>query len=124
MVCTRKDCTWEHPVKCQDCNRTCRSSDCFTNHRQVERFKNGPSIGEEKLSKCQQYFFCQGCKKLLDTLKRSKEDHICGEWQCRLCQDYFSGQHLCYMRASKQKVSKGKFIYFDFESTQDKNIPM
>ena len=55
-------------------------------------------------------------------MKRHKKDtHECGEITCHNCsQTYMMNQeHLCYMRISNPDLNPEKFIFYDFECTQE-----
>ena len=121
-LCDRQGCEWGEKFVCQDCNRMCRNQECYNIHKMTTQYKAGEMKGEDKPSTCQRFYKCIDCNKLLDSNTRSKEDHRCHEWVCQLCKEYVEGQHLCYMRAAQAKTSTGKYIFFDFEATQDETI--
>ena len=111
MVCKRSDCIVLNEINCPDCNMTCRSLDCYENHKIIKpKTKNG-------LSQCMRYKRCITCYKVVDSKNRAMDKHECGEWLCRHCEQYVIGEHLCYHRASKHEVAQLKHIYFDFETT-------
>ncbi|KAJ8321123.1 hypothetical protein KUTeg_001318 [Tegillarca granosa] len=56
---------------------------------------------------------------MVELTKRGKEDHVCDYWECKSCQQMVPEGHLCYIRALDAKDSKGKFIFFDIETTQN-----
>ena len=118
-ICNEEGCEWKEQKHCTDCNRICRNEDCYARHKQSEIYKAGERKGKEKLSRCDQYYKCKDCGKLLDSQKRSKAEHVCHEWLCQCCQKYVVGEHLCYLRGAQPKRTTGKFIFFDFEATQD-----
>ena len=121
-VCHKQGCEWGEKIHCLDCNRTCRNQDCFNTHKETTQYKAGERKGEDKPSTCQRFYECIECHKFLDSTIRSREDHKCHEWVCQLCKEHVEGQHLCYMRAAEPKKSTGKYIFFDFEATQDEMI--
>ena len=47
------------------------------------------------------------------------EDHVCGEKWCSNCDCKVDKDHQCYMMPKNIKESSEKYIYFDFEATQD-----
>lgn len=59
------------------------------------------------------------CKKTIDRHKRNPEDHVCGEWQCGACKQFVNTDHLCYLRALECKENNPRYIFFDFECTQE-----
>ena len=104
---------------CEHCNARCRNTYCLGEHRKPNVLSNG------KLSKagtiCDIYWKCLHCSK---TMKRKLvKAHECGKKQCFTClKNTTSKDHMCYIRASKPKRSRKKFIFFDFETTQDTGI--
>ena len=121
-VCGRKGCKKEQGFLCEDCNRFCRSQECFDAHK-LPTFR-----GKEKLpSLCQKKSRCPVCGILLEG-ERSILAHICGEVYCSICrQFYFGEQHLCHMRSHVKVLKTAKFIFYDFECYRDeetgKHIP-
>lgn len=110
LVCNRKDCLPGVTIKCTECNMNCRNQECFEAH-----LKSG---GRIKKSKCELNKKCQRCGKVVNTRKVSLSDHECGKFQCRLCLNWVDPSHLCYLRRKSMKSTSGRFIFFDFESTQ------
>ena len=61
---------------------------------------------------------------VLSTLKKSERNlslHECGEMKCRVCHEYYLDEdnHLCYLRAFSSDLEPNKFIFYDFECTQE-----
>ena len=112
IVCKSQDCKVETELLCKDCNMTCRSKDCFDSHKLAK--------SEKGLAQCNRYKKCLTCYKIIDLVKRTLEDHQCGEWECPTCKLYVVGEHHCYQRASPHEPSSLKHIYFDFETTTEK----
>ena len=111
---------------CSDCNRSCRSTECFERHKtrkkKIKRFKQG-KLRAEKISLCALHWRCPSCYRVLDTTKRQPELHVCGEFYCYNCRYYdMLENHSCYMRSVD--VDEGKpgkrFIFYDFECQQDR----
>ena len=108
-------------VICDHCNMECRSEDCFNQHKKVPVHKKGENKGEVSgPSQCKKWWKCRTCYKVLNVEKRKKEEHQCGEYLCTSCEQYVMEGHLCYLRATPVKEDFiPKFIYFDFECSQD-----
>lgn len=103
-------------VFCQDCNRYLQNQACFELHRKKSK--------SEK-STCEQYFRCKKCDQIIN-MRLHKRSHECGEQFCKTCKDFFENDHQCYMLPTEQETvtkqqskDKMKYIYFDFECTQD-----
>ena len=92
-VCRSNDCEESSPRTCNNCNMTCRSSQCFERHEDY----------------CQLYWRCPKCKMVLDLKKRSKDQHRCGEWECTTCKQFQVGDHNCYLRIREPKQPIKKF---------------
>ncbi|KAF2894175.1 hypothetical protein ILUMI_11998 [Ignelater luminosus] len=89
-------------IKCSNCNREFRNEKCFENH---------------KKTLCKIVKKCKDCFK---TYKERDKPHVCGEFYCKVCQD-FKQDHLCYMRvAKKPKLKNTLFVFFDLETRQEK----
>ena len=62
-------------------------------------------------------------KIVLSTLKSERDHslHECGEMKCRVCHEYYLDEdnHLCYLRAFSSDLEPDKFIFYDFECTQE-----
>ena len=109
-------------MRCEDCHRTCRSRECYQRH------KSKPS--DDGVSLCNQKYKCPSCDVTLRDKHRPRKNHLCSETYCRNCQQWFANQdedsrHLCHMRALKAEPPIEKFIFYDFESTQEsgRHIP-
>ena len=102
-VCQNGQCSMESETQCKVCNMTCRSTACFQRHQKH----------------CHKFWLCLTCKTKIDLRKRCKDDHRCGEWQCGQCKEYVLDEHNCYLRADKTPTPINKFIFFDFEATQE-----
>ena len=121
IVCKSDMCLNVEPVKCSDCNMSCRSAVCYAEHKKVTTYKFGPKKGQPSgPSPCEKWWKCPTCFKVLRTDKRKKEEHRCGEYQCSSCHKYVMNDHKCYLRATPAKEYYiPKFIFFDFECSQD-----
>ena len=121
-VCKRKNCRKTQTGQmCEECNVKCRNEDCFVRHK--EKRCTDQKTGQ-KLSLCQLNCHCPHCN--INLKKRKKEHHICGESYCRVCKFYHQEKHhKCFFRSQPVFFDPGKFIFYDFECTQDsgKHIP-
>jgi hypothetical protein len=107
----RKNKTW---AKCDKCNLWCAGSVCLEKH--LEKC-NGDAIR------------CEICKNWID--KDHFKEHICGEKYCSNCENYYCGEHRCFIKPLEpeyviidgEKVDTyTQYIYvYDFESMFDEN---
>ena len=109
-VCFRNECSLLNKLKCPLCNRTCRSDECFANHRSLN--------GKEK-SYCEQFYECLNCSKFLTTKLRPMSLHRCGETYCSNCKKFFLDKHFCFLKKIPPKDPSQKLIFFDFETDQN-----
>ncbi|KAL5010933.1 hypothetical protein ScPMuIL_013238 [Solemya velum] len=83
-------------------------------------------------STCELYYKCKDCCQTVN-MNKHKKAHKCNEQYCKTCKDFFEDDHQCYMQPeeneaddnSKQNKSDEKsvkYIFFDFESTQDDRL--
>ena len=104
---------WKH---CVICNRNFKNETCFNLHIQVSSKGN---------STCKTYYRCQTCSV---TVNRNlhKKGHVCGEQYCNVCKEFQPEGHHCFMktveRKKKQKDVKYRYIFFDFECSQDERL--
>ena len=92
---------------CGDCLRKFPTSKCYGNH-----IKSGA---------CEKWWKCPKCKKKMITKDHPIADHKCGEYMCRICNHKVGADHKCYMMPKRPKPNSEKYIYFDFEATQDED---
>ena len=125
--CKRRDCPSgdDENILCRECNRQFRNDDCFNFHKEKRIITRGPKKGEQGSSLCEKYWQCTVCHKTIQRNLRDPQEHICYEYQCRLCQLWCppTDQHYCYMRAADKPAPTKhvkKWLFFDFETTQDK----
>ena len=122
-TCCSERCTFDdNSTECTDCNMTCRNHDCYQRHKEPRQYSRGVLTGSDQPSLSNQFYKCKTCHVILDTHKRAKNLHTCGEWLCTCCHEYVVGDHLCYYRIKKPKTSSGRFIYYDFETCQNTTI--
>jgi hypothetical protein len=115
--CQRFDCKKGQLVKCNDCNFTCFGKSCFEAHKAPP--PQTSQHNDDQLSLCQKRYKCTQCEKVIDLQKQKIEEHICGQYHCSLCSKNVDLDHLCFLRRKKTKITNGKFLYFDLETTQD-----
>ena len=72
---------------CDDCNRHFKSDLCFDMHKQCS---------SSDQSTCNTYYRCRCCSQSVNT-KLHKRPHLFGEHYCKVCKDYVSDDHKCYM---------------------------
>ena len=118
-ICGRDNCEKEgNWGPCPDCNKPVRSKNCFIEHKKQRRGK-GKMKNVIFPSMCEQFWDCKDCGA---AMKRNEKDtHECGEIKCGNCtQTYMiNEQHLCYMRNFTSDIQPDKFIFYDFECTQE-----
>ena len=95
----------EQKLVCKNCFIECRNVTCFKTHRTGS---NPP---------CERFRACKTCKRTCPLQEFKK--HLCGSRTCAMCGEQVVGKHLCYMRKNEPRQTLGKFIYYDFECTQD-----
>ena len=114
FVCHRRNCKPSNRITCDECNLTCNSIECYNSHKETPLGNNSA-----RLPLCEKRWKCGKCLKVVDTSKVCKEEHICGYYDCRLCQKHVPHNHLCYLRRKKPKTGSGKFLIFDYETSQN-----
>ena len=89
---------------------------------------NEPTKKANLQTYCQLRYKCLPCGTLLDPTQKPVRDHVCGEYRCSNCQQWFNPHetgmgHLCHMRAlSSSQLKVDKFIFYDFECTQENDV--
>ena len=111
--------------KCEDCSppdvpspRSCRrchvefaSQSCFDRHLKQD--------GKCK-TVCDKFWQCRECRRYFDTASIKRENHRCDHYFCKTCDRQASTNgHHCFQRALKPGKPCEKFIFFDFECTQE-----
>ncbi len=92
-------------TNCCDCNRFFPSKTCFNNHITNKT--------------CDKVWKCNCCKKVLDRNKHPPEKHKCGDYECKSCGQVVGKDHKCYLFPKPIKPFSEKYIFFDFEATQN-----
>ena len=120
-VCLTDGCPLsDDPVPCKDCGFVARSSDCYTRHKLSQGdYRQGINKGKAKPSPCETYWKCRLCKRSYKRVKESPQEHDCNSYRCKTCKQRVPLDHLCYLRAAQSQATNGKFLFFDFECTQD-----
>ena len=99
------------PRSCKNCHVTFQSDECFINHLQ-------PS--EKTKSVCDKFWKCTSCSRCYEKHQTRPEDHKCDHYFCNICEKQAHVEkHLCYQRSLKETHPCDKFIFFDFESSQE-----
>ena len=126
-ICGRSQCVKTQEIFCSDCNKTCRSADCFQTHKSQKKSLRGINKDKTIESMCGQFWQCLECEMKIKRQNRDPSLHECGETVCKVCHEYFldSEEHFCYMRGIYSEVEPDKFIFYDFECTQEtgKHVP-
>ena len=91
---------------CDDCNRNFPSITCFNTHKET--------------GACEKFWKCLECKQKFDTKRFDKNTHKCGDSWCNNCKAVVHRGHKCYMMPKPIKEISNKYIFFDFEATQNK----
>ena len=118
-VCGRDNCPKEGDWGiCPDCNKPVRSRECFREHKKQKR-GNGRMKYVRYPSMCEQYWDCRQCGASMKRI--DQPTHECGEITCYNCSKSYMlyEQHLCYMRNFASDLQPEKFIFYDFECTQE-----
>ncbi|XP_052779212.1 uncharacterized protein LOC128216636 [Mya arenaria] len=65
-------------------------------------------------------------------MRKHKNPHVCNETYCKTCKDFVEEDHQCFMQpveedehktaTDRTKTKDTKYIYFDFECTQDQQL--
>lgn len=117
---------WQY---CSTCNRHFKNTTCFQLHAEVTSQGN---------STCQTFYRCKQCSTTVNR-KKSRQPHVCDNKYWDTCKMFMSDDHVCYMKTTAEeeatKLSKRKrkkknneddavkkWIFFDFECTQDERI--
>ena len=121
-TCKDNNCLMVQELKCSDCNMTCRSEACHERHKKpkvsIKKNTNNDNTTNSK-SLCERIWKCPQCHSIINRIKRTPSEHICGEYNCTNCHQFVTGLHLCYQRYSPPKSTNEKYIFYDFESRQD-----
>ena len=98
-------------MSCRHCQLTCKSQSCFDHHK---------TENDKKLSPCDRWWKCTICKKIVDKKQQKVDEHVCDTYFCKSCEKIVETQsHNCYIRCCKPKEKFSRFIFFDFECTQE-----
>ena len=125
-LCERDNCFVDPNTseRCPDCNLQIRNSECMRLHKTPATYKQGEKKGElKRASKCETYYKCPLCTRLINKLKRDISQHVCGEYFCLQCSEFVVQPHYCFYRIKTQRKISNKYIYFDYECTADCKVP-
>ncbi|XP_042900957.1 uncharacterized protein [Parasteatoda tepidariorum] len=110
-ICRKTECSpSDNPRRCNDCDRLCRSEECFMYHKAKENL--------QKFSICDKLYQCPQCSKVILRKTCPRELHRCGTSKCVSCGEFVTDTHLCHLRKIDVKRPSEKIIYFDFETDQ------
>ena len=118
-VCQKSKCKQKTVKIFPDCNKKCRSQECYIAHKTKKKSGKGKHKNKNSSTMCEQSWECLECGLTMKRENRSSNEHECGEVKCKSCNQYYldEDQHLCYMRAFASEVNPEKFIFYDFECT-------
>lgn len=89
-VCLSDNCLSQQLRDCRDCHRTCKSTECYRRHK--TRTKHGTIP-------CELIYKYPTCHKIMERWGMKPEDHKCGHFTCKACDQYVEVDHLCYARS-------------------------
>lgn len=55
----------------------------------------------------------------MDRKKRDITKHKCGESKCLSCSEFVMPDHKCYYRITSPAKTSGRFLFYDYETSQD-----
>ena len=124
----------KHKHKCRATCEKCKSTDCVPPSEAVSRTCrrcwvdfSSDSCFDRHLTKdgksqtvCEKFWQCRDCRAYFCTASVKRDCHKCDHYYCKTCQRQVRmGDHHCYQRSQPPKKRCEKFIFFDFESTQE-----
>ena len=132
-VCDRKNCLPLEQKICEVCHQLCKSEECYTVHKvktnklseQEQEEEEEEEEEEEKtnkfLSPCEKNIHCPHCNLNLKK-RRLLKHHVCGESYCKTCKLFHQEKHhKCFFRGQTRMSLPEKFLFYDFECTQDQD---
>ncbi|XP_065436103.1 uncharacterized protein LOC135979895 isoform X1 [Chrysemys picta bellii] len=96
--------------RCPGCRLYCRSKECLDRHI---------DCASKNQVECLSKTLCEKCQSYVD--KR----HRCKGRRCKQCQELIVGDvdgHLCFMDRLRKPESSEKYIFYDFECTQETGV--
>lgn len=101
-------------IQCSQCNRVFKGEICFKKHMQKDKGNK-----EMITNVCSTYQICNKCFKFLKIDGR-KNEHICSDKWCPVCEATVSADHMCYIQSyKKDPPKKWGIIFFDIEARQE-----
>lgn len=101
--------------ECKECGCRFRGDDCFAYHLEI--------------GSCGDKWRCFMCSKVFKPTKRgntsssdrTRDQHRCNEYFCTNCRSFSEDEatHECFMKCKKPQRNTTKYLFADFESTQD-----
>lgn len=107
-------------LPCGGCDRQFYDQTCFDNHLLPQ--------GEEKKSMCERKWKCLLCHKVFERTGGNPirvcepSEHRCGDFMCTNCGEFVPKNHQCYMKVTKARKETDKYIFCDFEATQENGV--
>ena len=126
-VCHDPTCTQTaiNPVRCPDCNRTCRTPVCFNKHKEPEE----RPVVQKCVSNCEIIKQCDKChNRYYIAMNGENKTHKCLTKKCKICgeslgdlsADPDTNTHLCYIQPLKPETEHSdKIIFYDYETFID-----
>ena len=101
------------------CGRTFYGQVCFDRHKENPPTRKKP---EKDMSDCALMWKCNVlCKKVFRRSEMTPEKHRCGSVKCKNCKEWNNpGEpHQCFMKVKPLRKPTEKYLFADFECTQD-----
>ncbi|XP_058890904.1 uncharacterized protein LOC117407014 isoform X1 [Acipenser ruthenus] len=121
-VCFSPACNSESSVKvkCNDCNRYCRSQLCYDEHKILRDKANS----EKQVSMCDLLKLCTRCYSLYKCDPTKPQTHKCLTPYCKLCKAVLlpHSDHKCFIQMLKPKEPTDKYVFYDFECRQEAGV--
>lgn len=104
-ICYSSECVPGESIRCDSCDRLCRSDDCYERHR--------AKIGNQRFSVCDQIYQCRICCKIIKRRDCPKGTHICYTVKCPSCQKFVNlSEHRCYLNVKPSASLSENLIFF------------
>ena len=113
--------TLPRKTHCADCKLHFVNETCFNSHKKH-------SIG--KLTRCQVYYRCEECGKVINGNRYPKDDHDCNLIECTYCTQFESKDHLCFIQSKAkqqdneeelgEEIDEEVYEVFEFQTKKKK----
>ncbi|XP_058870482.1 uncharacterized protein LOC117407818 [Acipenser ruthenus] len=121
-VCFSPACNTESSVKvkCNDCNRYCRSQICYDEHKILRDKANC----EKQASMCDILKLCTRCYSLYKCDPTKPRTHKCLSPYCKICKSALlpHTDHKCFIPVLKPYEPTDKYVFYDFECRQEDGV--